>query len=192
VSALQPAPAKPGTLVCVVGPSGAGKDTLIDAAHRHFSADPRFAFPQRLITRTGQIGESHRPLARPNDEKSHPEGAFLLSWAAHGEVYAIPIEVLGQLEAGHVVVANVSRSVIAEAHAAWPKLAVFHVTAPPDVLQGRLLARGREDADVIAHRLARAPALAIPAGIALEEIDNGGSLADAEACFIASLKRLAD
>ena len=180
----------PGTLVCVVGPSGAGKDTLIEAARRHFGDNARLAFPRRLITRTGQIGEDHRTLVRPGAADCPPQGAFLLSWAAHGEVYAIPLEVLDLLESGRTVVANVSRTVIGEAHAAWPGLAVIHVTAPQAVLAARLAARGREDEAAIVDRLAREAPLAVPQGVPVETIENAGRLADATAAFVSTLERL--
>ena len=47
----QKIPPGRGTLALVVGPSGAGKDALIDGARHHFAGDPRYSFPRRLITR---------------------------------------------------------------------------------------------------------------------------------------------
>ena len=180
------AAAKPGTLVCVVGPSGAGKDTLIQEARRHFGDKPRFVFPERLISRSSQIGERHRQLERTSAQRSQ----YLLSWEANGDLYAIASDAMAQLQAGRVVVVNVSRTAITDAHSAWPRLAVIHVIAPEDVLRARLLARGREDGDAVARRLARVAVLDVPEDIPLVTIDNGGNLAEAAAAFVGALEEL--
>ena len=45
-----------GLLVVVVGPSGAGKDTLMRAAAEHFEGRPDVHFVQRAITRPAEAG----------------------------------------------------------------------------------------------------------------------------------------
>jgi ribose 1,5-bisphosphokinase len=105
-----------GTLVLVVGPSGAGKDTLISGARGALMGDARFVFPRRAITRS--------PLAGGEDNETMPPGAFAaamaagafaLAWRAHGLSYGIPVAIEAALGQGRHVVANVSRSVIVEA-----------------------------------------------------------------------------
>ena len=97
--------------VLVVGPSGAGKDTLLDAARGALAGDPRFRFVRRVITRPADPGgEDHEPVT----EADFATRDFALQWQAHGLRYGIPADIAVDLAAGLVVVANVSRAIIAE------------------------------------------------------------------------------
>ena len=138
--------ARPGRLVLVVGPSGAGKDTLIAAAKRKFRDDPAIVFPRRVITRPESIGEDHIPVSRRDFVRLEGNGAFILSWQAHGLHYGVPIETMSDLRAGRIVVVNVSRDIIAQARAHWPGTHIIQVTVALDALKARLEARGRESA----------------------------------------------
>ncbi|MGH1570118.1 phosphonate metabolism protein/1,5-bisphosphokinase (PRPP-forming) PhnN [Methylobacterium sp. P31] len=146
----------PGCLVLVVGPSGAGKDTLIRLARDALAGDPRYIFPRRLVTRPPSADEDNDQIDEAAFAEGCRSGRFTLSWRAHGLGYALPEEA-GRLAAdGHVVVCNVSRRVVAEARAVCPPVSVVEITAPPAILAQRLAARGRaEDGDLTA-RLARA------------------------------------
>lgn len=153
-------------LVLVVGPSGAGKDTLLTMARAALAGDARFRFVRRVITRPADAGgEDHDPV-------SHTEFAvrdFALSWEAHGLQYGIPADVADDIARGVVVVANVSRSIIAEAAVRFP-VRVIEVTAPAEVLAARLSARGRETAADVTRRLARR--IALPTGIEVTTVVN--------------------
>lgn len=48
--------ASPGTMIVIVGPSGAGKDTLMDYAAARLCGRPGFHFTRRVITRSGDAG----------------------------------------------------------------------------------------------------------------------------------------
>jgi phosphonate metabolism protein PhnN/1,5-bisphosphokinase (PRPP-forming) len=169
-------------LILVVGPSGAGKDTLLDAAKRALPPDPHFHFVRRVITRPADVGgEAHEAVT----EQEFAQREFALQWQAHGLHYGIPAEAL---EYGRVVVANVSRTVIAEAAQRFD-VRVIEVTAPPDVLASRLGTRGRESASDVAARLARN--VVLPEGVAVETVVNDGLLDDGVAQFAAALNRAA-
>ena len=174
-----------GVLVLVVGPSGAGKDALLDAARTAHAADARFRFVRRVITRPADAGgETHEAVT----EAAFAARDFALSWRAHGLAYGIPADIAGDLAAGRVVVANASRAVIAEAARRFP-VHVIAVTAPPDILAARLAARGREDAADAARRLTRT--VALPAAVPVETVANDASLADGVTRFLAALSRAA-
>jgi ribose 1,5-bisphosphokinase len=153
-------------LVLVVGPSGAGKDTLLNLAQTALAGDARFRFVRRVITRSAEAGgEDHEPVSLPEFVARD----FALSWEAHGLHYGIPADVADDIARGVVVVANVSRSVIAEAAARFP-VRVIEVTAPREVLLARLAARGRETAADVANRLARR--IPLPHGIEAVTVVN--------------------
>lgn len=174
-----------GTLFLVVGPSGAGKDTLIDAARM---TRPDLAFPVRTVTRPdtpgGEVIDSVRSEVFVQLEAAD---GFALSWRAHGLAYGVPAVIADTLAAGQSVVVNVSRSVIAAARERFQPCRVVLVTASLEVLAERLAARGREDASGIAWRLERADYMA-PAGPDVTVIRNEGDLDAAVAAFLAALQ----
>lgn len=176
-----------GLLVLVVGPSGAGKDTLIAGARRALADDPRFVFTRREITRPADpAGENHIPLTPA--EFAVRRAGYALAWQAHGLGYGIPADIAAEIEAGRTVVANVSRTVIAAAARRFPVL-VLEITASPAVLAARLAARGREDAADQAARLARQVAPA--AAVASVRILNDTTVAEGVAAVLAALSRAA-
>ncbi len=145
----------PGCLVLVVGPSGAGKDTLMRLARTALAGDPRYVFPRRLVTRPPSPDEDNDQIDEAAFAAGCAAGRFTLSWRAHGLGYALP-DAAGRLAAdGHVVVCNVSRRVVAEARAACPPVSVVEITAPPAILAQRLANRGRPEDGDLAARLAR-------------------------------------
>lgn len=177
-------------LILVVGPSGSGKDSLLDAARRALEAEGRFVFPCREITRDPALGgEDFVGLSAPEFAARARVGHYALSWQAHGLCYGVPRAVETALAEGRAVVVNASRAVIPEARRRYNPLRVVQVSAPREVLAARLIARGREDTASIRARLDRAAA-------AVEGADvigfiNERPLAETAPAFVALLRRLA-
>lgn len=168
-----------GTVIAVVGPSGVGKDSLMDFARQHLSGRTDICFVRRTITRPkDSVGEDHDAVTAEAFEALARSGAFAVHWKAHGLGYGIPANVYVDLAAGHIVIVNGSRSALDGFRAAFPRLLVVNVTARPDVLAKRLAARGRETAADIEARLARATE-PLPDDLKVVTIDNSGELASA-------------
>jgi len=167
-------------LVLVVGPSGAGKDTLLEAARQALAGDPRIRFARRVITRAADAGgEAHESVT----DEEFAARDFALRWHAHGLSYGIPADAL---EHEVVLVANVSRTVVADAARRFT-VRVIEVTSAPDVLAARLASRRREsEADIVA-RLARN--VALPANVRVETVVNDASLEEGVARFLGALNR---
>lgn len=175
-----------GRLVAVVGPSGAGKDTLLAGARAALAGNPRFRFVRRAITRpAGAGGEDHLPMTPEEFAAARDAGGFALHWQAHGLAYGIPRDIEADLAVGRVVVANLSRGVLVEAAARYP-LRVLEITAPAEVLAARLAARGREDAAMVAARLARESA--VPAELDRVQVVNDGPVEQGVAAVVAALR----
>ncbi|MBW7969479.1 phosphonate metabolism protein/1,5-bisphosphokinase (PRPP-forming) PhnN [Bradyrhizobium sp. BR 10289] len=145
----------PGRLVLVVGPSGAGKDTLLRLAQAACIDDDNIVFPRRIVTRESSADEDNMAMSHDDFRKAREHGDFAVHWDAHGHSYALPLDINDDIRAGRAVVANVSRTVIGALRHAYANVVVVAITAPPDVLAQRLAARARHSDGNIADRLAR-------------------------------------
>jgi ribose 1,5-bisphosphokinase len=145
----------PGRLVLVVGPSGAGKDTLIAHARAACRGDASVVFPTRVVTRPPSVFEDNEFMPPSAFEQAAANGAFAIWWSAHGHMYGIPLAVDFDIEAGRTVVCNVSRTVIGAVRGRYANVVIVLITAPRDVLRSRLAARERASDGRVSDRMRR-------------------------------------
>lgn len=180
----------PGKLVYVMGPSGAGKDSVLDRARALMPPGTPVVFAHRYITRpAGAGGENHVALTDSEFEMRRRQGLFAFHWLAHGNAYAIGAEILRWRALGLTVVVSGSREHFAQAGGIDDGTVPVLITAPAERLAARLARRGREDAGAARARLQRAKAHEID-DRRLVTIVNDGALDSAAGEFVSLLARL--
>jgi ribose 1,5-bisphosphokinase len=188
----QPATAlRSGRLVYVIGPSGAGKDSIIAYARARLAEDPVTVFPRRHITRPAESGgEDHIPISAAEFDSTYAANGFALAWRGNGHGYGIDRSIDDALAIGQHVVMNGSRAYLAEAAARYAGLKPVLIGIDAAVLRQRLVARGRESAAEIEARVERAAAFERVEHPELAVIANDGPLAQAGEAFLALLRAL--
>jgi ribose 1,5-bisphosphokinase len=145
-------------LIYVVGASGSGKDSLMSYARSRLANESQVVFAHRYITRSADAGgENHVALTQEEFDSRRRAGLMAMHWESHGHAYGLGIEVNQWLAKGITVVVNGSREYLETAAQRYPELVPVWVEVSPEVLRARLQARGREGAEEIEKRLARAP-----------------------------------
>ena len=145
----------PGRLILVVGPSGAGKDTLLGLAKAACAGDDNVVFPRRAVTREASPFEENEQLSLDAFRQARSQGDFAVHWEAHGHCYALSRALDDDIRAGRTVVANVSRAVVEAIRRAYADVVVISITVPPEILSQRLAARARSSDGRLADRLGR-------------------------------------
>ncbi|WP_266159914.1 phosphonate metabolism protein/1,5-bisphosphokinase (PRPP-forming) PhnN [Dyella silvatica] len=171
-----------GRLYYVMGPSGAGKDSVLSWVREH-GIPQGVLCAHRYITRPAHAGgENHVALSDAEFESRALRGLFALTWQAHGLHYGIGREIEHWLHRGADVLVNGSRDAYEQARERFPALQPVLITASREAIAARLAARGRESAADIAARLARSDAYEAPQDALV--IHNDGSLAEAGAALL--------
>ena len=174
-----------GRLVAIVGPSGVGKDSVMQGIAERA---PKFELVRRTITRRAHAGgEDFEHVDESEFDRRLKEGAFCLHWRAHGLGYGIPQLVRTDVAGRAWRLVNLSRSVLATAAALFPNFTVIVLSAHPETLAGRLAGRGRESAEDVAQRLAR-DGPQIPEGIDRIDLSNDGPLEETVAAALMALQ----
>lgn len=156
ISDQRPATIGPGRLVLVVGPSGAGKDTLLGLARAACAEDGDVVFPRRVVTREASPFEDNEQVSLSAFGQAIGRGDFAVHWEAHGHCYALPRGIDDDIRAGRTVVANVSRTVVDAIRRAYIDVVVVSITAPPEILAERVATRARSSDGLVVDRLNRA------------------------------------
>lgn len=178
-----------GNLYYVVGPSGAGKDTLLRLAREHLEGAP-LLFAHRYITRPHQDAtENHVALSEAEFDMRARCDCFAMQWASHGYLYAVGVEIDRWLACGLDVVVSGSREYLPTALRRYADLRLIWVDAPAVLLRERLHSRGREDDRAIATRLERAEAYARPPRKPDLHLENVGAPEQAARQLAAYLRR---
>jgi ribose 1,5-bisphosphokinase len=178
---------RPGRLIAVVGPSGVGKDSVIQGVA---AAVPSLHPVRRTITRAPDMGgEDYDAVSEAQFEALKDDCAFAVYWRAHGLFYGIPQTVRYKLNKRTDCIANFSRKALQAGADAFPNFIVLNITAQPTTLAARLAARGRESEADIARRLAEAMK-PVPEGLDVITLPNDGPLGQTLACAAQALQPL--
>lgn len=174
-----------GCLIVVVGPSGAGKDSVLAASQQQLSNAGDVRFVQRVITRPSAAGfEDHTALDHKAFLAREEAGEFCVTWQAHGLYYGVPLYVSDWVSDGETVVLNGSRGALALIRRIFPTLRVAHLVVDDAILAQRLTERGRETADDIKQRLSRQVPVSMREKLDIV-IHNNGTLIEAVDTFVA-------
>jgi len=147
----------PGLLFVVSGPSGAGKDTVVDALRTRM---PRLRYSVSATTRPPRVGErdgeAYFFLDRELFEQKLAEGAFLETNRYNDQLYGTPRSfVEGTLADGYDVIMKPEVHGALAVKAAFPSaVLVFLLPDKFSNLRLRLAARRTESNDDMAARLA--------------------------------------
>jgi len=177
-----------GCFIAIVGPSGAGKDTLIAWLKLRLDAIDDILFVRRAVTRDADGStEDHDSLDHQAFSAQEAAGSFAVCWEAHGLRYGIPAASLHHVGKGGIAIANGSRRALGEIERVFGDLIVINLTVDRHVLAERLARRGRETADEIEKRLARSSEKLPDCG-RIVEIDNSGPVEQAGLAFLDLLR----
>jgi guanylate kinase len=147
----------PGLLFVVSGPSGAGKDTVVDSLRTRM---PRLRYSVSATTRPPRPGEREGEayffLDRDSFEKKLAAGAFLETNSYNGNLYGTPRDFIDTtLAGGYDVIMKPEVHGALAIKASFPRaILIFLLPDKFSHLRLRLAARRSETSDQIAARLA--------------------------------------
>ena len=175
-------------LMYVMGPSGAGKDSLLDWLKTKLPPQSPIRFAKRTIDRPLQVqGEQHESVDSATFERLQQEQSFAMHWLANGRQYGVRHAELEPLKQQQWLLVNGSRAYLPEALRQFEGMSVLHISASADILRARLLARQRETPEAVEARVQRAVAFTVPQSCRCVSVLNDTSLDDAGAELLNAL-----
>ena len=178
-------------LIYVMGPSGAGKDSLLDWLKSKLPPQSPIHFAKRTIDRPLQaLGEQHESVDSATFERLQQEQSFAMHWLANGRQYGVRHAELEPLKQQHWLLVNGSRAYLPEALRQFEGMSVLHISASADILRARLLARQRETPEAVEARVQRAVAFSVPPICHCMSVLNDTSLDEAGAVLLNALSSL--
>lgn len=180
-------------LVYVVGPSGAGKDSLLGWLKERLPSHLPIHWSRRTITRASGVGgENHESVDANEFERMLTKDDLGMHWFANGLHYGIRHSELEWLQKNHWVFVNGSRAHLPLAAQKFPGMVILHITASEAVLRERLILRGRESSDNIEARIQRSIQMQWPANCPRLSVFNDGLLEDSGIQLLMQLQQLRD
>lgn len=177
-----------GRLIYLMGPSGSGKDSLIEAAREQLLAI-HCEVVRRIITRSAEsVGEDAIGVSREEFARRQDEGEFALYWHANGLDYGIPLSIDQWLKKGRNVLVNGSRGHLPQALLRYPTLLPILLTVEDEVLRERLQQRGRESPGEIEARLSRNALFSTGDAEGIVKLDNSGNMTTTVATLLSLIQ----
>jgi ribose 1,5-bisphosphokinase len=178
-----------GRLFYFVGPSGAGKDALLQWVQQRVPDDDKRLFARRTVTRAQYEGDVHEGVDHGAFWRLAAAGQFSMIWEVNGVCYGVRRGIEAELKAGRDVIVNGSREYVPKLQQNFPQAQVIWLEADEAVLQERLLARGRESGPALLRRISRASQFSPPENRQVIRIDNSGQLETAGLQILEILSR---
>jgi len=138
-------------IILIVGPSGVGKDTLIDYAKKTLDEKDNYHFINRYITRIPDENEENYFVEEDAFRILDDQGFFVSSWYAHKNCYGIAKNNI--LDGINII--SISREHIKDFENKYDNVITIHVTLPKLMLLERLRLRKRESEAQIMQRIER-------------------------------------
>lgn len=165
-----------GRLFFFVGPSGAGKDALLQWVQARIPHGGELIFARRTITRPAQPGDAHEGVDHSTFWRLAAAGQFSMIWEVEGVCYGVRRDIEAELKSGRDIVVNGSREYVPKLQQLFPQAQVIWLEADEALLQERLIARGRESGPALLRRISRASQFSAPESHQVIRIDNSGQL----------------
>jgi guanylate kinase len=145
-----------GRLVILSGPSGVGKDTVLEAWRQSNQRVERVVAYTTRQPRDGEMnGVDYHFVTHRRFEELVEEGAFLEHKQVHGNWYATPLsDMHAMLNAGKIAVLKIDVQGAMEAMRLRPDaLSIFLLPPTVEDLEKRIRSRGTDSDEVIERRL---------------------------------------